>query len=672
VKQLFRYGFIRVAAAIPEVQVADCEYNTKNIIEMIFKAASKAAKFVVFPELSMTAYSCGDLFHQNVLIKTALSGLEDILHKTKDLDIISIVGMPLYIDGKLFNCAVVIHKGKILGAIPKIYIRNTEKYNEERWFVSGLAANSNYIRLINQEVPFGTNILFSFAKDRRLCFGVEISGDLWAPVSPSTYHGLSGASIVFNLSATVEEIGLTEKIKGLIKTQSTKCNTAYVYTSSGAGESTTDGVYSGYGVIIENGVIQGETKEILSNKELIFADVDIGNLAHERLKNIGFIKGMAQFSVDNNVSSWMNPNKYREICFNLKELCQGNIEPNDPWNKILYRYIAKNPFMPCDKEKRNERCKEVFEIQTAGIVKRLEHTGSKHAIIGVSGGLDSTLALLVIVNAFDKMQKSREGIIGVTMPGFGTTKITYENAIKLMTDLGISTREIDIKPACLQHFSDIGHKPDIYDTTYENVQARERYQILMDIANKEGGLVIGTGDLSELALGWCTYNGDHMSMYNVNCGVPKTIIGYLINWIAENKVTEVSENIKETLYKITSIPISPELLPPMKDGEIKQKTEDIIGPYELHDFFLYHAIKQGMSPKKVVFLAEYAFKDKYDKDTIKKWMRVFLKRFFSQQFKRSCMPDGPRIFSISLSPRGGLSMPSDARGNLWLNEIDEE
>jgi NAD+ synthase (glutamine-hydrolysing) len=661
---MLEYGFVRVAAAVPITKVADCEYNAQNITEMICKAESEGIQFIVFPELSVTAYSCGDLFHQDALINHALLQFENILNSTAGIDIVSIIGMPIYAGSRLFNCAVVINRGKILGIVPKTYIRSCKGYNEERWFASGTVATDNYIRILNQEVPFGTNLLFNCSKDSKLCFGIEISGDLWAPIPLSSYHTLSGASIIFNLSATFEEVGLNEFRQDLVRMQSAKCNSAYVYVSSGINESTTDGVYCGHGIIAENGTILSETERFLAGSQLIYTDIDIERLTKEKVKNSGFTKGMVQLSIDNSMSSWINPNKYRKIGFILE-----NPQLKYPNLRNLCRHIYPYPFVPSDEKIRDKRCNEVFEIQIAGITKRIMHTKSKHAVIGVSGGLDSTLALLVTANSFDKMSKPREDIIGITMPGFGTTKTTYENAIELMKNLGVSIREIDIIPACLQHFKDIKHDLDIHDVTYENVQARERYQILMDIANKEGGLVIGAGDLSELALGWCTYNGDHMSMYNVNCGVPKTLVRYLINWAANNKV---DDKTKDVLLKVVNTPISPELLPPTSKGEIKQKTEDIIGPYELHDFFLYYMVRYGMRPRKILFLAEHAFKDKYPRDIIKKWLEVFLKRFFRQQFKRSCMPDGPRIGSVSLSPRGGWSMPSDAEGALWLKEIREE
>lgn len=662
------YGFLRIAAAIPAIKVADCEYNADNIIEMISKAESWGTKIITFPELSVTSYSCGDLFFQDTLIKHGLLQLERIVNITASWDIISIIGMPIYADNRLFDCAIVINGGKILGIVPKIFIRDFGGYTEGRWFTSGAVASSSYIRLLNREIPFGPNILFHCIKDPRVCFGIEISSDLWAAIPPSSFHGISGAHMVFNLSSAFKEVGSDESVKDLVRIQSKKSNVAYIYASSGINESTTDGVFSGYGIIAENGIILSETQNFLTQNNFICNDIDIEIIAKEKTNNNNLAKNNNQLFIDRNIFLIGNENKYRKICFTLKQTQQKESKSDSEISEKLLRKVEPYPFIPGDGCNNHDKCKEIFEIQTAGLIKRILHTKSVHGVIGISGGLDSTLALLVLVNSFNKIEKSKENIIGVTMPGFGTSKRTYENAIRLAQKLNISIREIDIKPACLQHFKDIGHEPAVHDITYENVQARERYQILMDIANKEGGLVIGAADLSELALGWCTYNGDHMSMYNVNCGVPKTLVKYLISWVAGNIKDKETRDI---LQRIANTPISPELLPLTSEGEIDQRTEDIVGPYELHDFFLYHMIKWGTNPKKILYLAEYAFEGKYSSDVIKKWLEVFLRRFFTQQFKRSCMPDGPRISSISLSPRGGYSMPSDAEGTLWLKEISE-
>ncbi|NLC68336.1 MAG: NAD(+) synthase, partial [Clostridiaceae bacterium] len=532
---------------------------------------------------------------------------------------------------------------------------------EDRWFAPARDAFSSYVRICNQEVPFGTNLLFSNYENCKLCFAVEFGSDLFAPVNPGSYHAVYGASIIFNLSASYEEAGFHEYRRELVRIQSARYNSAYVCASAGTGESTTDGVFGGYGIIAENGVVLEESERFFTGCRVVMADVDFESLASEKMKNGIVSKGMGQAAADSIPAPWMNASKYRKVCFYLKG--QGRKFEG------LKRYVNPYPFVPQSKKKRDEYCSEIIKIQATGLARRMLNTRSRRALIGVSGGLDSTLALLVTVNSFDMMKKPREDIIGITMPGFGTTKKTYDNAMELMRSLGVTTREIDIKPACLQHFKDIGHDPGVHDVTYENVQARERSQVLMDIANKENGLVIGAGDLSELALGWCTYNGDHMSMYNVNCGVPKTMERYLLQWAAGNMADEKTRNV---LLGIIDTPITPELLPPTSRGDISQKTEDIVGPYELHDFFLYHMLRYGTPPKKMLFLAEHAFAGKYSADTIKGWLKVFYRRFFSQQFKRSCMPDGPRVSAVSLSPRGAWSMPSDGEARAWLEELENE
>lgn len=640
------YGFVRVGAAVPKLRVADCAFNSDQIVSLIKKGNSKGIQILVFPELSITAYTCGDLFHQDTLLKDALRQLGRILDETRDTGIVSLIGIPVSLDNQLFNCAAAIQGGVILGIVPKTYIPNYSEFYEERWFASGKNALSDVVYLCGQEVPFGADLLFEDKENKELCFGIEICEDLWVPIPPSSYQSMGGAAIIFNLSASNEIIGKYEYRKDLVRQQSAKCIAGYVYTSSNINESTTDVVFGGHALISEYGSILCESQRFSGDEQLIYSEIDLQKLINDRRKNTSFMEYGA-----------FKEKRFKKVRFKLKDTGVMNIK----------RVIAPHPFVPSDAGSRDKRCSEIFAIQTSALAKRVRHTGMKYAVIGISGGLDSTLALLVTTKAFDSLNMPRENIIAVTMPGFGTTDVTYTNALDFMKSMKVSIREIDIKAACLQHFKDIGHDAGIHDVTYENVQARERTQILMDIANKAGGLVIGTGDLSELALGWCTYNGDHMSMYSVNCGIPKTLVKFLVRWVADNMVDEKSKGV---LYKILDTPISPELLPPGAKGEINQKTEDIIGPYELHDFFLYHMLRYGANPEKILFLAGKAFYGKYSDEIIRKWLKVFLKRFFSQQFKRSCLPDGPKVGTISLSPRGDWRMPSDAEVSSWLKELD--
>ncbi len=638
------YGFIRVTAAIPKLKIANCDYNTTEIIECAKKAENQGAQFVVFPELAITAYTCADLFLQRTLQNEALIGLKTILEKTQSLECIILVGMPLLVNGRLYNCAVVVKEGNILGVVPKSYIPNYCEFYEARWFCSDIDKQTQTINLLGQVVPFGTDILFEAQNIEGLCFGVELCEDLWVPIPPSSYQAINGATLLFNLSASNELVGKHEYRESLIKMQSAKCAAAYVYTSSGPNESTTDLVFGGHALISEYGSILAQSQRFSFDEQLVTCDIDVQRLVSERLKNSGFTHSI-------------NDNDFRKVVFSLKELDTENI----------CRSIDPLPFVPSDAEARNRRCEEIFNIQTSGLEKRLKHTGIDKCVIGVSGGLDSTLALLVIVKAYDRLGLDRKNIHAITMPGFGTSSNTLNNSLELMRLMEVTTYQIDIKEACLKHFEDIGHDPSVYDVTYENVQARERTQVLMDIANKIGGLVIGTGDLSELALGWCTYNGDHMSMYAVNTGVPKTLVKYLVQWAADY----VFENeTSKVLFSVLDTPISPELLPTDEAGQIQQKTEDIVGPYELHDFFLFHFVRYGTVPLKILAMAKQAFKEKYSEDIIKKWLKVFLKRFFSQQFKRSCLPDGPKVGSISLSPRGDWRMPSDGDVSVWLKDLN--
>ncbi len=652
------YGFVRVAAAVPELKVVGCSYNADRIIEMIGEAETAGAQMVVFPELSLTAYTCGDLFHQELLLKQSLAALCKVMDSTKALNVLAIVGLPMAADNQLFNCAAVMQKGEILGIVPKTYIPGYKEFYEERWFAAGTLAKSPFVRLFGKEIPFGTDLLFEADGSETVSFGVEICEDLWAPVPPSTHQAIAGAVILFNLSASNEIIGKSEYRRELVKLQSGKCAAGYVYVSSGVDESTTDMVFGGHAMIAENGGMLSESERFLRKKHLTISDIDVQKLLNDRIRLTSFMEAIPARS-------------FRKIPFHMEPLDLGDSplssEDRSCAVKKLLRTVDPHPFVPSDEAARDIRCGEIFAIQTTGLAKRLAHTGMKNAVLGISGGLDSTLALIVTAKTFDMLGIPRENITAITMPGFGTTDKTYENALQLIRSFGAELREIDIKQACLQHFMDIGHNPDIHDVTYENVQARERTQILMDIANKQSGLVIGTGDLSELALGWCTYNGDHMSMYSVNCSIPKTLVQYLVRWAADNVAEQAAA---EVLLRILDTPITPELLPPDSNGAIRQKTEEIIGPYELHDFFLYHTLRYGASPKKLMMLAKHAFEDIYDAETILKWLKLFFKRFFSQQFKRSCMPDGPKVGTINLSPRGDWRMPSDAAAELWMREME--
>ena len=626
--------FIKVASACPKTKVGDVDYNIDNILNCINNAVDKDSKFIVFPELSITSYTCGDLFLQEHLLSKALSGIEIILNSTKDKDILIAVGSPLVYGGILYNCAFLIFQGKILGIVPKSYIPNYSEFYEKRWFTEGLSLENKEVDFPFQKaIPFGTNLIFS----SNICnFGVEICEDLWVTIPPSSYLSLMGAHIIGNLSASNELVSKMEYRKSLISNQSARTMCAYIYSSAGVHESTTDVLFSGHLLISENGSLLKENERFQRDNEVIFSDIDIFKLKSERLKNLSFRDSSR---IINKIPKIIN--------FTFNNINMDHFD----------RFIDKHPFVPSYEKERDARCKEIFNIQAASLAKRMEHTKSRKAVIGISGGLDSTLALLVIVKTFKLLDIDSSNIITITMPGFGTTDRTYNNALDLCRELKTDLREINIVKASLQHFEDIGHDKNIHDVTYENVQARERTQILMDVANKEGGLLIGTGDLSELALGWCTYNGDHMSMYSVNPSIPKTLVRYLVRYVAEN---ESNKLVSDTLIDILETPVSPELLPKNDNGEISQKTEDIVGPYELHDFFLYHFIKNGSTKERILFLAKIAFKNDYSEDVIEKWLNKFMYRFFTQQFKRSALPDGPKVGSISLSPRGDFRMPSDA------------
>ena len=638
------YGFVRCASAVPKLRVADCKYNTGEIIKLISAAAQKDVELLVFPELCITGYTCSDLFFQSSLLTAAEESLSAIAEASRGKNIVAVVGLPINIGNSLYNCSVAIYDGDILGAVPKTYIPNYGEYYEKRWFKSGKGLKGG-IALCGQSVPIGTNLLFAAEGIENFTFGIEICEDLWAAIPPSSRLALAGAAIIVNTSASNELATKNEYRTSLVANQSARCICGYVYSSAGIGESTQDMVFSGHSLICENGSLLIEGDRFSLDSSLIMADIDTELLVNDRRKNTSFSEGS---SFDPEI-----------ISFGMYERNKDDLE----------RFIRPQPFVPGDDRELNSRCSDIFNIQAAGLVKRISHTKAKSLVIGISGGLDSTLALLVAVKACDYLDMSRKSVIGVTMPGFGTTDRTYNNAISLMGALGVTIREIPIAKATTQHFSDIGHDPDVHDVTYENSQARERTQILMDLANKENGLVVGTGDLSELALGWATYNGDHMSMYGVNSGVPKTLVRMLIKWTV--RFGSLDSITTKILKDILDTPVSPELLPPDENDNINQKTEDIVGPYELHDFFLYYVVRCGFTPAKIYFLAKNAFSGVYDETTILKWLKNFYRRFFAQQFKRSCLPDGPKVGTISLSPRGDWRMPSDASARLWLEELEK-
>ncbi|MBU3852280.1 MAG: NAD(+) synthase [Candidatus Paraprevotella stercoravium] len=635
------YGFVKVASAVPSVKVADCRYNILQIESLIAQAEGKGIEVICFPELSITAYTCGDLFSQQLLLDEAEMALISLLDFTRSLNIISIVGFPLPYRGTLLNCAAVIQKGKILGLVPKTYLPNYKEFYEQRWFSSGTTFPDSSVKICGQQVPLGNNLIF---QSSNFSFGVEICEDVWAPIPPSSIAALRGAEIIFNLSADNEGIGKHQYLKSLLAQQSARCLSGYVFSGCGFGESSQDLVFAGKAFIYENGSLLCEGERFSLKEQLITSEIDVERLRMERQVNTTFAANMNQCD--------------------LSQVRYIDTELIVPKEFKLSRTFDPSPFVPKG-EALNERCKEIFAIQTQGLAKRLVHTHAQNVIVGISGGLDSTLALLVCVKTFDLLGLSRKNIIGITMPGFGTTGRTYNNAINLMKELGITIREISIKEACLQHFKDLDIDPNVHDVTYENSQARERTQILMDAANQSNGLVIGTGDLSELALGWATYNGDHMSMYGVNASIPKTLVRHLVHWVA---MQEMDDTCRETLLDIIDTPISPELIPADENGEIQQKTEDLVGPYELHDFFLYYTLRFGFRPAKIYMIAQEAFKDSYTDEVIKKWLTIFFRRFFAQQFKRSCLPDGPKVGSCSLSPRGDWRMPSDASSASWLEE----
>lgn len=631
-------GFIKVASAAVDIRVADPVHNADNIIKAIKEAAKNGAKLIAFPELCISAYTCGELFLQKSLIETSMNELIRICKETADCDISAVVGLPVKVNNKLYNCAAVINKGTIKGLVPKLNIPGYAEFYESRYFSTG-KGEVKYIDINGVQVPFGSNILFRAKNMPDFVLAVEICEDLWTVVPPSSRHAAAGATVIVNQSASNELIAKDEYREMLVKSQSARLYSAYIYSGAGYGESSSDLVFSGDNMIAENGVILARSESF--KNEIVYTQIDLERLVGERKR----------------------VTTYQSI--EAKEYITAELEFEAEETKLT-RHIERFPFVPSNEEKRAKRCEQILSIQAVGLKKRLDHTRSKIAVIGISGGLDSTLALLATVRAFDLLGLDRKGIVAVTMPCFGTTERTHSNALSLASSLGVSVKEINITDAVTQHFKDIGQSDSTYDITYENSQARERTQILMDYANKTGGLVIGTGDMSELALGWATYNGDHMSMYGINSGIPKTLIRYLVDYEAGRTGNEI---LKKTLIDILETPVSPELLPP-KDGEISQKTESIVGPYELHDFFLYHLMRFGSRPERILRLACYAFDEVYDRDFILGWLKVFYRRFFSQQFKRSCLPDGPKVGSVALSPRGDWRMPSDASVRIWMDELE--
>ena len=638
------YGFIKVASAVPSVKVADCKYNVEQIEQQIILAEGQGVEIIVFPELSLTGYTCQDLFRQNLLLETTESAMLMLLDFTRQLNIISIVGLPIAVGDLLLNCAAIIQKGQILGIVAKEYLPNYNEFYEKRWFASVQDLRTTELRFAGNQI----NLSFTpqiFVTCDGVRFGVEICEDVWAPTPPSNHLALAGADIIFNLSASDELIGKHDYLCKLLAQQSARTITGYVYSSAGFGESTQDVVYGGNALIFENGHLLQSGPRFAMTPQMQVAQIDVERLRTERRCNTTYVNAQRRMIGE-------------DVIFK-------NAHSILPKDFVLERPVDAHPFIPSP-DMMEKSCEEILSIQVMGLAKRLVHTGCQKVVLGISGGLDSTLALLVCAMTFDKLGLNRSGIIGVTMPGFGTTDRTYTNAIKLMQSLRIIIREISIAKSVTQHFEDIGHDISVHDTTYENSQARERTQILMDVSNQEGGLVIGTGDLSELALGWCTYNGDHMSMYAVNASIPKTLIACLVKFVAGTMDADTSA----TLHDVVDTPISPELVPADEDGNIQQKTEDLVGPYELHDFFLYYFMRHGFRPMKIFLLAQKAFEGQYDDDVIKHWLKTFFRRFFSQQFKRSCLPDGPKVGSISLSPRGDWRMPSDASSELWLRECE--
>ncbi len=634
------YGFIKVAAATPKIKVADVDCNTELICNQIDEAAKNGAKVLVFPELCLTGYTCSDLFWQSLMLEKVKEKTIEIARYSKDYDMLIMVGIPYEHNGKLYNVGVVLHKGKILGMVTKKHLPNYSEFYEARHFTKGFEKVVT-VDFAGQKVPMGMNILFKCENRPDMVIGVEICEDLWVPNPPSIRHTMAGATIIANLSASDEVTGKSIYRRDLVAGQSARLICGYIYADAGEGESSTDLVYSAHNMIAENGRMLAEAKRFIN--QTVYGDIDLDRIKNERRKMTTYDS--------------KDEEDYTVVTFEM------NMDNNE-----LSTKINNMPFVPGDIAKRNERCEEILTIQAMGLKKRLEHTNAKSAVIGISGGLDSTLALLVTVRAFDMLGRDRKGIVAVTMPGFGTTDRTYDNALKMIEKLGTTFIEINISDAANEHFKAIGHDSSIHDVTYENVQARQRTLYLMNLANQYNGFVVGTGDLSELALGWATYNGDHMSMYGVNASIPKTLVRHLVRYYAD---TCDDIELNKVLMDVLDTPVSPELLPPQDNGEIAQKTEDLVGPYELHDFFMYYMLRLGYTPKKIYYLARNAFEGIYDDETILKWLKTFYRRFFAQQFKRSCLPDGPKVGTVAVSPRGDLRMPSDACASIWLKELEE-
>lgn len=634
------YGFIKVAAATPKIKVADVDCNTELICNQIDEAAKNGAKVLVFPELCLTGYTCSDLFWQSLMLEKVKEKTIEIARYSKDYDMLIMIGIPYEHNGKLYNVGVVLHKGKILGMVTKKHLPNYSEFYEARHFTKGFEKVVT-VDFAGQKVPMGMNILFKCENRPDMVIGVEICEDLWVPNPPSIRHTMAGATIIANLSASDEVTGKSIYRRDLVAGQSARLICGYIYADAGEGESSTDLVYSAHNMIAENGRMLAEAKLFIN--QTVYGDIDLDRIKNERRKMTTYDS--------------KDEEDYTVVTFEM------NMDNNE-----LSTKINNMPFVPGDIAKRNERCEEILTIQAMGLKKRLEHTNAKSAVIGISGGLDSTLALLVTVRAFDMLGRDRKGIVAVTMPGFGTTDRTYDNALKMIEKLGTTFIEINISDAANEHFKAIGHDSSIHDVTYENVQARQRTLYLMNLANQYNGFVVGTGDLSELALGWATYNGDHMSMYGVNASIPKTLVRHLVRYYAD---TCDDIELNKVLMDVLDTPVSPELLPPQDNGEIAQKTEDLVGPYELHDFFMYYMLRLGYTPKKIYYLARNAFEGIYDDETILKWLKTFYRRFFAQQFKRSCLPDGPKVGTVAVSPRGDLRMPSDACASIWLKELEE-
>ncbi|QHI72023.1 NAD(+) synthase [Aminipila terrae] len=657
-------GLVRVAAVSPKVKVANTKYNVDQIIHFMKLAAGEEIKagFALFPELSITGYTCSDLFYQPHLYEQNLVGLKRIVEASKNVKLVTIVGFYFRVFNNLYNCVALIQNGKIKGIVPKMFIPNYKEFYEDRWFAPGaqIIKDVKSVRIFDEEVPFG-NLIF---RDEKAGFGIgiEVCEDLWMPVTPGTHLALNGADIIFNASASNETVGKAQYRKSIVLAESAKNNCGYIYTSAGVNESTTDLVFGGHTLIAENGTMVAEGKRFEREGTLVAGDIDFQRIHFERSHGQTF---------SNSAAAYGDRSGFVRVELEPVSLVGEGMQ--------FIRKYEKNPFVPSNPAVVDDSCHEIFSIQTAGLAKRIEHSHAKKCVVGISGGLDSTLALLVTAQTYKLLGKPASDIVAVTMPGFGTTGKTYNNALKIMELLGAEIREIPIGDAVLQHFEDIGQDKNVHDLTYENCQARERTQILMDISNKEGGIVVGTGDLSELALGWCTYNGDHMSMYGVNAGIPKTLVKFVVKWVMDNLLSGDTEDkefsldnslLKKTLQDILDTPISPELLPPDENGDIAQKTEDSVGPYVLHDFFIFYTLRHGMPPAKLLYVAKQVFAEEYDEAFIRKWLMVFYKRFFSQQFKRSCIPDGPKVGSVSLSPRGDWRMPSDADAAMWLEELE--